>query len=101
MDRVYVDEETGESIGLPDSDCEIRRLIGLINNVETGEPEINVVGIETTKSRRTRFQVMISNGHHEVYTLFLFLFSSFYLFFLRSDSNETVMSRNVCNGYII
>ncbi|KAK1118631.1 hypothetical protein K0M31_014936 [Melipona bicolor] len=57
MDRIYVDEETGESIGLPDSDCEIRQLVSSINNVETGEPEINVVGIETIKSRRTRFQI--------------------------------------------
>ncbi|XP_060832976.1 uncharacterized protein LOC132916716 [Bombus pascuorum] len=57
MDRIYVDEETGESISLPDSDCEIRRLVSSINNAETGEPEINIVGIETTKSRRIRFQI--------------------------------------------
>lgn len=57
MDRIYVDEETGESISLPDSDCEIRQLVSSINNAETGEPEINIVGIETTKSRRIRFQI--------------------------------------------
>ncbi|XP_017794253.1 PREDICTED: uncharacterized protein LOC108575851 [Habropoda laboriosa] len=58
MDRTFVDEETGESISLlPASDCEIRRLVTSINNVETGEPEINVVRIETTKNRRIRFQI--------------------------------------------
>lgn len=67
MDRIYVDEETGESISLPDSDCEIRRLVSSINNAETGEPEINIIGIETTKSRRTRFQVMIINDYHKIH----------------------------------
>lgn len=57
MDRIFVDEETGESISLPVSDYEIRQHIVAVNNVETGEPEINVIGTETTKSRRMRFQV--------------------------------------------
>ncbi|CAL7933548.1 unnamed protein product [Xylocopa violacea] len=57
MDRTFVDEETGESISLPASDCKIGPYVSSINNVETGEPEINVVGIETTKNRRIRFQI--------------------------------------------
>lgn len=71
MDRIYVDEETGESISLPASDCEIRQLVSSINNAETGEPEINVVGIETIK-RRIRFQVMISNNFHKIHTIISF-----------------------------
>lgn len=59
MHRIFVDEETGESISLPVSDCEIRWLdnsvANSVNNVETGEPEISLVG--TTKSRRMRFQI--------------------------------------------
>ncbi|XP_043248759.1 uncharacterized protein LOC122395341 [Colletes gigas] len=57
MDRIFVDEETGESISLPVSDYEIRRHAVAVNNVETGEPEINVVATETTKNRRMRFQI--------------------------------------------
>lgn len=60
MDRTFVDEETGESINVPASDCEIQRLISSVNNAETGEPEINVIGFEMTKNRKIRFQVVIS-----------------------------------------
>ncbi|XP_053971185.1 uncharacterized protein LOC128894479 [Hylaeus anthracinus] len=56
MDQIFVDEETGESISLPASEYEIRRHVAAVNNVETGEPEISVVGTET-KSRRMRFQI--------------------------------------------
>ncbi|XP_017752595.1 PREDICTED: uncharacterized protein LOC108545473 [Eufriesea mexicana] len=55
MDRIYVDEETGESIIVPASESEIQQLVSSINNAETGEPEINVIG--TAKSRRIRFQI--------------------------------------------
>ncbi|XP_034171091.1 uncharacterized protein LOC117600150 [Osmia lignaria lignaria] len=57
MDRTFVDEETGESINVPASDCEIQRLISSVNNAETGEPEINVIGFEMTKNRKIRFQI--------------------------------------------
>lgn len=57
MDRTFVDEETGESISVPASNCEIQRLLSSVNNVETGEPEINVVGFGRTKSRKIRFQI--------------------------------------------
>ena len=57
MDRIFVDEETGESISVPAGECEITRLINSVNNAETGEPEISLVGTETTKNRRMRFQI--------------------------------------------
>nr|XP_031828346.1 uncharacterized protein LOC116425161 isoform X2 [Nomia melanderi] len=58
MDRIYVDEETGESISVPVSEYEIlRHNVVAVNNAETGEPEINMVGTQTTKCRRIRFQI--------------------------------------------
>lgn len=58
MDRTFVDEETGESISVPVSGCDVRGpLVSSVNNAETGEPEMNVVGIGSTKSRRTPFQI--------------------------------------------
>lgn len=59
MDRIYVDEETGESISVPVSEYEIlRHNVVAVNNAETGEPEIHIVGAQTTKCRRIRFQVI-------------------------------------------
>lgn len=59
MDRIYVDEETGESISVPVSEYEIlRHNVVAVNNAETGEPEIHIVGAQTTKYRRIRFQVI-------------------------------------------
>ncbi|XP_078041315.1 uncharacterized protein LOC144472259 [Augochlora pura] len=57
MDRIYVDEETGEIISLPVTEYEIRRHVVAVNNAETGEPEINMMGTNTVKSRRIRFQI--------------------------------------------
>ncbi|XP_076248633.1 uncharacterized protein LOC143188315 [Calliopsis andreniformis] len=57
MDRIFIDEETGESISLPVSNYEIRWLDYSVNNAETGEPEISLVGSDTSRSRRMRFQI--------------------------------------------
>lgn len=66
MDQIFVDEETGESICLPVSNYEIRHFPTSTNNVETGEPETDLVGVETSKCRRIRFQVMCSNNCQKI-----------------------------------
>lgn len=57
MDRIYVDEETGEIISLPVTEYEARPHVVAVNNAETGEPEMNLMGTNTVKSRRIRFQI--------------------------------------------
>lgn len=56
MDQVLIDEETGESLVQPLYEYEARRYGKPVNNVETGEPEVNVES-GTVKSRRVPFQI--------------------------------------------
>lgn len=59
MEQIFIDEETGESlIQSIQNNLEIPDSVGSVNNVETGEPEVNFIRI-TTQSRRVPFQVTI------------------------------------------
>ncbi|XP_020280220.1 uncharacterized protein LOC109852965 isoform X3 [Pseudomyrmex gracilis] len=62
MDRVFIDEETGEDLIYPLDDYVIRRgsiESTTINNAETGEPEVNLADCSTVKShiRKVPFQI--------------------------------------------
>ncbi|XP_066588955.1 uncharacterized protein [Prorops nasuta] len=56
MDRIFIDEETGESMIEPLFNDVNRNFINRVNNVETGEPEIDVYS-STTRSRKVPFQI--------------------------------------------
>ncbi|KAG7211517.1 hypothetical protein KM043_010784 [Ampulex compressa] len=57
MGQVFVDEETGECLGHPFLDGDIRRFLNSVNNAETGEPEVSIVQPRTVKGRRIPFQI--------------------------------------------
>lgn len=60
MEQIFIDEETGESLlqSIRDN-LEIHDSAGSVNNVETGEPEVNFIRIATQRSRKVPFQVTI------------------------------------------
>lgn len=60
MEQIFIDEETGESLlqSIRDN-LEIHDSVGSVNNVETGEPEVNFIRIATQRSRKVPFQVTI------------------------------------------
>jgi hypothetical protein len=62
MDRVFVDEETGEDLIHPFYECDASRSIDLattVNDAETGEPEVIHIdhAMIRTRHRRVPFQV--------------------------------------------
>lgn len=69
MDRVFIDEETGEDLIHPLVDCDIRHRPNnstTVNNAETGEPEVSLVEHSTVRGhlRRVPFQVTPSIAKH-------------------------------------
>lgn len=65
MDRIFVDEETGEDLIQPLVDWDIRDCSAdttTVNNAETGEPEVSLVEHSTVRGhlRRVPFQVKAS-----------------------------------------
>lgn len=60
MEQIFIDEETGESLlqSIRDN-LEIHDSVGSVNNVETGEPEVNFIRIATQRGRKVPFQVTI------------------------------------------
>ncbi|XP_035717231.1 uncharacterized protein LOC118439604 [Vespa mandarinia] len=58
MEQIFIDEETGESLIQSFRDnVEIHDTVGSVNNVETGEPEVNFVRTATQRSRKIPFQI--------------------------------------------
>ncbi|XP_032665008.1 uncharacterized protein LOC116841328 [Odontomachus brunneus] len=62
MDRVFIDEETGEDLIHPLVNCDIRDHpinSTTVNNAETGEPEVSLVEYSTVRGhfRRVPFQI--------------------------------------------
>lgn len=63
MDRIFVDEETGEDLIQPFYDCDVPRSLEptttVMNDAETGEPEVTHIDHTTvrTRHRRVPFQV--------------------------------------------
>lgn len=74
MDRIFIDEETGEDLIHPLVDCNIRDhpiKSTTVNNAETGEPEVSLLEHSTVKShlRRVPFQVTSPTARYFGFTL--------------------------------
>ncbi|KAK2588154.1 hypothetical protein KPH14_004204 [Odynerus spinipes] len=58
MEQLFIDEETGESLMQPFLDnLEIQDSNNAVNNVETGEPEVNIIRTGARRSRKVPFQI--------------------------------------------
>jgi len=86
MDRVYIDKETGEDLIHSLCNCDICHSNNstMINDAETGEPEVNLVDHTTISHfRRVPFQVL---------ERYLYLFYSKELLFFYKYSNLKLVS---------